>query len=429
MKTRLERKTSLEKKGVHKEYVSKQGRKSIKSFKGESSVHKDPAFDDLDDFVDVDDTLDYMETEDDQNEGRTSSAVLEEKESANKEVSTEAPISINKQDEGTDKKNDGTDKQDGGTDSTKVSTDRQGKGIADQNEGKNVPQIAPTPTSTPTPTTPTPTTPTPTTPTPTVFGDDETIAQVLIIMSQNKEKLKEKEKGLANDEEVVRKIQEEWEAKEEKKRLAEEEATKVALTNEYDFIQARINADKILAEEIQKEEREKFTIKQKAKFLHDTIVAQRKFLTQQRSECIINKPPTRNQLRNEMMTYLKHVGGNKHSESKTKTFEEIQVLYERLKRQDQNFVAIRSAEDERQIKELNKDPEKKRLKKRVVNETPREEDTAKVPAEQEVTEQGTKKRKSGHVKMIAKKRPRPQPNDDSDDEHRKCLRIVTFEGT
>ncbi|GKF90199.1 hypothetical protein Tco_0264162, partial [Tanacetum coccineum] len=31
--------------------------------------------------------------------------------------------------------------------------------------------------------------------------------------------------------------------------------------------------------------------------------------------------------------------------------------------------------------------------------------------------------------MIAKKRPRPQPNDDSDDEHRKCLRIVTFKST
>ncbi|GJW63183.1 hypothetical protein Tco_0115067 [Tanacetum coccineum] len=150
------------------------------------------------------------------------------------------------------------------------------------------------------------------------------------------------------------------------------EATKVALTNEYDFIQARINADKILAEELQKEEREKFTIEQRANFLHDTIAAQRKFLAQQRSEAIRNKPHTRNQLRNQMMTYLKHVGGKKHSKLKTKTFEEIQVLYERLKRQDQNFVAIGSTEDERQIKEMNeesKDPEKKRLKKRVV--TPR----------------------------------------------------------
>ncbi|GJV66530.1 retrovirus-related pol polyprotein from transposon TNT 1-94 [Tanacetum coccineum] len=300
-------------------------------------------------------------------------------------------------------------------------------------------------------------TPTPTTPTPTVFGDDETIAQVLIIMSQNKEKLKEKEKGVeirnrieeedesdteskgiteaekkfkqhANDEEVARKVQEEWEAEEEKKMLAEEEATKAARSNEYDFIQKRLNADKILAEELQKEEREKFTIEQREKFLHDTIAAQWKFLAQQRSEAIRNKPPIRNQLRNQMMTYLKHVGGKKHSELKTKTFEEIQVLYERLKRQDQNFVAIGSAEDEREIKEMNKeskDLEKKILKKRVVNE----EDTAKVPAKQEATEQGTKKRKSGHVKMIARKRPRPQPDDDSEDEHKKCLRITTFEST
>ncbi|GKD39791.1 hypothetical protein Tco_1259998, partial [Tanacetum coccineum] len=132
----------------------------------------DPAFDDLDDFVDVDDTLDYMKTEDDQNEGRTSSVVLEEKESAYKEVSVEAPDSTDKPNEGTDKKNKGTDKQDGSTDIIKVCTHRQGKGTADQNEGKNATQTAPTPTSTHTPT---------------IFGDDETIAQVLITMSQNKQ--------------------------------------------------------------------------------------------------------------------------------------------------------------------------------------------------------------------------------------------------
>ncbi|GJU55343.1 hypothetical protein Tco_1229057 [Tanacetum coccineum] len=148
MQTRLARKTSLKKKGVHNEYVSKQGRKSVKSFKGEPSAHKDPAFDDLDDIVD--DTLDYMETEDAQDKGRISSVVLEEKENANKEVSTKAPVSTVKPNEGTDKKNEGTDKQDG---------------------------AAITATSTPT-----------STPTPTMFGDDETIAQVLITMSQNKQK-------------------------------------------------------------------------------------------------------------------------------------------------------------------------------------------------------------------------------------------------
>ncbi|GKE39154.1 hypothetical protein Tco_1462559 [Tanacetum coccineum] len=72
---------------------------------GESSVHKDPAFDDLDD-----DAIDYIETEDAQDEGRTSSMVLKEKESAYKEVSVEAPVSTVKPNEGTDKRNEGTDK-------------------------------------------------------------------------------------------------------------------------------------------------------------------------------------------------------------------------------------------------------------------------------------------------------------------------------
>ncbi|GJX59985.1 ribonuclease H-like domain-containing protein [Tanacetum coccineum] len=111
MKTRLARKTSLKKNEVHQEYVSKQGRKSIKSFKGEPSAHKDPAFDDLDDIMD--DTLDYIETEDAQDEEMISYVVLEEKENADKEVSTEAPVSTVKPNEGTDKKNEGTEKQDG----------------------------------------------------------------------------------------------------------------------------------------------------------------------------------------------------------------------------------------------------------------------------------------------------------------------------
>ncbi|GJR51901.1 hypothetical protein Tco_1402422 [Tanacetum coccineum] len=91
-------------------------------------------------------------------------------------------------------------------------------------------------------------------------------------------------KQLASDEEMARKIQEEWEGKEEIKRLAEEEATNDALIRNYDDIKARIEADRLLAEKLQEEEREQFTIEERAKFLHDTIAAQRKFtLLTQRS--------------------------------------------------------------------------------------------------------------------------------------------------
>ncbi|GKD20508.1 hypothetical protein Tco_1222211 [Tanacetum coccineum] len=133
-----------------------------------------------------------------------------------------------------------------------------------------------------------------------------------------------------------------------------------------------------------------------------------------------------------MMTYLKHVGNKKHSYLKNKTFEEIQALYEKVKRFDESFTADGSTKDERKIKEMKegaKDLEQKRLKKKVAQETLKTEDTAKVPIKVDVTEQGIKKRKGGHMKMITRKRKRPQPDVNSDDEHRKCLKIVTFEGT
>ncbi|GJZ10943.1 ribonuclease H-like domain-containing protein [Tanacetum coccineum] len=175
------------------------------------------------------------------------------------------------------------------------------------------------------------------------------------------------------------------EAEKKFKQLARDEE----MARKYDFIQARIEADRLLALRLQDEEREQFTVEERAKFLHDTIAAQRRFLAEQRAIAIRNKPPTRTQLRNQMMTYLKHVGNKKHSDLKNKTFEEIQALYEKVKRFDESFTAVGSTEDERKIKEMNegaKDLEQKRIKKKVAKETPKTEDTAKVPAKVDVTE-------------------------------------------
>ncbi|GJX57065.1 hypothetical protein Tco_0286962 [Tanacetum coccineum] len=73
---------------------------------------------------------------------------------------------------------------------------------------------------------------------------------------------------------------------------------------EFKTLPARIEADRLLAEKLQEEEREQFTVEERAKFLHDIIAAQRKFLAQQRSEAIRNRPPTKNQLRNQMIDLL-----------------------------------------------------------------------------------------------------------------------------
>ncbi|GJS91610.1 putative ribonuclease H-like domain-containing protein [Tanacetum coccineum] len=386
------------------------GRKPIKSSKGEPTTHKDPAFDDLDDLLD--DAMDYQGTKD-----------AQDKECADLHQGTDREkVSIDRAKKGTDRTKEGTDR-------TKESTENLDEGTAEPKDGNSAESAAPT----------------------TVFKDDETIAQFLVAMSQDRAKQKGVE--IKDSEDIARprptstrsiltlKPLPKIDPKDKGKKVLEEEAESDGESEGIDKVsrkfdqhasdeeiarKARIDADRILAERLQEEEREQFTIEERAKLLHDTIAAQRRFLAQQRSEAIRNKPPTRNQLRNQMITYLKHVGGMKHYVLKTKNFEEIQVLYEKVKRSDESFIAIDFAEDERQIKVMNeraKDPKKKR----VIKENQKEEDTAKVLAEHEVTEQGTKKRKSGHVKMIARKRPKPQPDSDSDDEHRKCLKIIQFD--
>ncbi|GJW59150.1 hypothetical protein Tco_0105881 [Tanacetum coccineum] len=50
---------------------------------------------------------------------------------------------------------------------------------------------------------------------------------------------------------------------------------------------AELNTDQILAEKLQQEEREQYSIEDRAKFLHDTIAAQRKFLAEQRSATFV----------------------------------------------------------------------------------------------------------------------------------------------
>ncbi|GJT45355.1 hypothetical protein Tco_0954070 [Tanacetum coccineum] len=123
-----------------------------------------------------------------------------------------------------------------------------------------------------------------------------------------------------------------------------------------------------------------------------------------------------------MMTYLKHVGGKKHSDLKTKNFEEIQVLYEKVKRSDENFIAIGSAEDERLIKDVNK--KATGIKK---------DDSIK---EESKEEESTRKRKLGtRKKMKSRKRRFRQDTSQDDqtdsekenDELRLCLTIATDE--
>ncbi|GJS45236.1 hypothetical protein Tco_0595357 [Tanacetum coccineum] len=257
-----------------------------------------------------------------------------------------------------------------------VNTDGKRKGTEDHTKEGSATQATQTPTST-------------------IFGDDETIAKVLLNMSQAKVVSREKEKGIDLKDKGKKKIEEEDESESESDGIPEAEK--------------KIEADRLLAKRLQEQEREQFTIEERAKFLHDTIVAQRKFLAQQRSEAIRNRPPTKNQLRNQMMTYLKHVGNFKHAELKIKKFEEIQALYEKIKRSDEDFISIGSAEDERLIKRMNEKGVDS-SKSEVIKEENKEE-----AKEENKEEESTRKRKLGTRKKMKSRKRRYIQNTSEDD--------------
>ncbi|GKD12248.1 hypothetical protein Tco_1196655, partial [Tanacetum coccineum] len=201
LKQRFPSKSFSKKHRVHKESVSKQGRKFAK---GESSVQGNPLFNEI-----PEDTIDHMETENAQDAGRTREMVDEDKEinenilsiedvlsTDMEKVSTDIPIvstdgskvgtdrqneGTEGQNEGTKEHNEGTEEHIEGTEEQIESTDGQRKGTEDHTREEIATQATQTPTQTPTST---------------IFGDDETIAKVLQNMSQAKAVSREKDKGV-----------------------------------------------------------------------------------------------------------------------------------------------------------------------------------------------------------------------------------------
>ncbi|GKE18453.1 hypothetical protein Tco_1426030, partial [Tanacetum coccineum] len=127
---------------------------------------------------------------------------------------------------------------------------------------------------------------------------------------------------ITRDEELARQLEADLKAEVEKERNREEEASKAAIAEIYNEVQVGIDVDALFVAKLQQEEREEYTIKERAKFFTKTIDAQRKFRAAQRSAKIRSRPPTKSQLRNLMMTYMKNMGGYKHSQLKTKSFED-----------------------------------------------------------------------------------------------------------
>nr|GEW43098.1 hypothetical protein [Tanacetum cinerariifolium] len=96
--------------------------------------------------------------------------------------------------------------------------------------------------------------------------------------------LKDKGKGVLEEPEPIKKMtKSDLDAAQiTKDAEREKEASKAAIAKMYDKVQAGIEADELFTAKLQQEEREEYTIKERAKFLAETIAAQRKFRAAQR---------------------------------------------------------------------------------------------------------------------------------------------------
>ncbi|GJT09779.1 hypothetical protein Tco_0856821 [Tanacetum coccineum] len=214
------------------------------------SVQRDPLFD-----VMPEDTIDHMETKNAQSEGMTREMVDEDKEIDERILSTEDVLSTDKEGVSTDFEKVSTDRPIVSTDGSKVSTDRQIEGTNEQIEGTDE-QVEGTEEYN--------------------EGTEEKNKGTEEIFegteeqkegTEEKVEMSKKFSKLESDEELARKVQEEWEAEEERNRIAEENAANEDLIRDFDDIKARIEADRLLAEKLQEQEREQFTMKRKCKLI------------------------------------------------------------------------------------------------------------------------------------------------------------------
>nr|GEV22894.1 hypothetical protein [Tanacetum cinerariifolium] len=97
----------------------------------------------------------------------------------------------------------------------------------------------------------------------------------------------------------------------------------------WDNTQAMMEADSLLAERLQAREREEFSEVQKVRLLVELIEKRKKHFAALRAQEKRNKPPTKVQMRSQTCTYLRNMGGYKHSYLKGRRYDEIKKLFDR----------------------------------------------------------------------------------------------------
>ncbi|GJX63319.1 hypothetical protein Tco_0296219 [Tanacetum coccineum] len=185
-------------------------------------------------------------------------------------------------------------------------------------------------------------------------------AESLVYIRRSAEKRQDKGKAIMKEAEPVQKktklqLEQERLGYEEALRLQEqldeEERQRIARVHEeantfnaeeWDNIQAQIEADEELAQKLQAEERGKFSEVEKARLLVEMINERKRLFAQQRAEQRRNKPMTQAQQRTYMCNYIKNMGSHTLQQLKKLSFDEIKELFETTMKRVKDFVPMES---------------------------------------------------------------------------------------
>nr|GEX51614.1 hypothetical protein [Tanacetum cinerariifolium] len=168
------------------------------------------------------------------------------------------------------------------------------------------------------------------------------------------EKLLKKKDQITLDEEVAIKLEAEMKAgMDEEERIAREknEANR-AIIEERDDVQDTIDANKKLAKQIQAQEREQLSIKERSKLLDELIESRRKYFAAKRAKEIMNKPPIKARQKSLMCTYMINIEGFKKKDFKGKSFDDLKKMFDKVYKRVNTFVDMNTEIVEESLKKI-----------------------------------------------------------------------------
>ncbi|GJV37138.1 hypothetical protein Tco_1409615 [Tanacetum coccineum] len=222
---------------------------------------------------------------------------------------------------------------------------------------------------------------------------------------QTKTKLQQEQERLGY--EAALRLQAELEEEERQRIASVQEAASSFNIEEWDDIQARVEADEELAQRLQAEEREKYSEAEKARLLAELINQRKRYFAAQKAEERRNKPPTQAQQRTYMSNYIKHMGAYTLQQLRSYSFDEIKNLFETTMRRVHTFVPMDS-EIERAIPESTAGSSKR-------------------DAEEELAQESSKRQKTGESSVSAEE-PKDKEEELSQERLQQMMIIVPEQG-